>query len=149
MEVRKQVQLSNKEVKNILIEYLLKQGLQVKEDTLKINSDGSVFILTATDEEVWVAGTMIILAKSISLLELNNQKLKEKLLARLSKETEIGSLLQYPSIKDAKFKTENTITFSLFENSRPKKRDGLTSEEEKILIDTFSDLGIRLTKRLP
>ena len=149
MEVRKQVKLSSEEVKNILINHLLKQGLQVKEDTFKINSDGSVFILTATDEEVWVAGTLIILAKSISLLELNNQKLKEKLLARLTKNSEIGNLLEYPSIKDVKFKTENMITQDLFENSGSRKKDKLTTEEEQILINTFFELGIKLKKRLP
>jgi hypothetical protein len=151
MEIRKQIVGDRQELKKILTEYLLRQGFRIKESSVEITRDDGFQVLTMTEEEIYREDTYVILTKPLASLSIDD-KLKEKLLNKFSSTgtPTIADLLKIKRLDNStqyqQFKTGNQIEGKFFTTSTdPKAQKGfLSDEEEKLLIQTFGDLGIIL-----
>jgi hypothetical protein len=156
MEIRQQVTLGPNDINEVIIEYLKRKGLRVKASTITNDRNVGFFCLLMTEDEIYFADTQVLVSKPFSLLELKNQKLKEKLNKIFFTGT-IGNLLslKLPSAQSQtdllkEFKTNNFLNELLYTTSfseDPEVEEGITDTEEKLLIKTFGDLGIKVNKK--
>ncbi len=155
MTVRQQVYMTEKEVTDVLVEFLKKKkGLRL--NTAELRKDGSFFATTLTEEEIYKEDTLLILNKDFSLLDFKNPKLHQKITERLNlhcniKNPKVADVLE-GGIPDNESRWENfrngVLLNKIFLTDFVDNKTKIDKKEEELLIQVFGDLGIKVKKQI-